>query len=58
MKKSDVFEWIRAMPEDIDPDTLNYTLWLRRTVELAEAEDEKDNIPHDEMERLSEERRG
>ena len=55
MKKSDVLELLSDMPEDVDMERLLATLYLRWKIEQAEATPEEDDIPHEEVERLSEE---
>ena len=52
MKKSDVLELLKDMPEEIDVDKLIYTLYLKRKLELAEADITAGRvIPHEEVER-------
>ncbi len=54
MKKADVQQVVDALPEEgeVDIDTLLYTLWLRRKVELSLAEaDAGQLIPHEDVER-------
>lgn len=54
MKKDDVIELLREMPEDIDADELIYRLYLKQKLETAEAAAEAgDIIPHDEVVRQS-----
>ena len=54
MKKSDVIELLREMPEDIDADELMYRLYLKQKLETAEAAAEAGEIiPHDEVMRQS-----
>lgn len=56
MKKTDVVELMRDMPEDIDFDKLIYALYVRRKIEVAEADaDAGREISQDEFERLTEE---
>ena len=56
MKKSDIMEILRDMPEELDIDKLIYTLYVRRKIELAEADAEAGReISHEEFERLSDE---
>ena len=56
MKKSDIMEILRDMPEELDIDKLIYTLYVRRKIELAEADVEAGReISHEEFERLSDE---
>lgn len=38
MKKSDLLEFIRDEPEELDIDKLIYTLWVRRRIEIGLAE--------------------
>lgn len=56
MKKSDVLELLRDMPEDLDIDKFIYTLFVRRKIEqgLADA-DAGDEISHEEFVKLSDE---
>ena len=54
MKKNDVIELLREMPEDINADELIYRLYLKQKLETAEAAAEAgDIIPHDEVVRQS-----
>ena len=55
MKKCDVLEILREMPEEIDAEQLIYTLYLRRKIELPQATAADDDVPHDEVERLLDE---
>lgn len=52
MKKSDVLEMMRDLPEEMDIDQFIYSLWLWRKVERALA-DEGEDIPHEEVVRES-----
>ncbi len=38
MKKSDVLELLQEMPEELDVEKLIYTLYLKRKLEIAEAD--------------------
>lgn len=56
MKKSDVLELLRDMPEELDVDKFIYTLYVRRMIERGMADaDAGREISHEEFERLSEE---
>jgi hypothetical protein len=56
VRKSDVIELLRDMPEEIDVDKLIYTLYFRRKIEVAEADAEAGReISHEEFEKLSNE---
>ena len=56
MKKHDVLALLRDLPDDIDTDDLMYRLYLRQTLEAAEAAAETgDVIPHDTVVRRSDE---
>lgn len=52
MKKSEVLEILRDLPEDLDVDTFIYTLYVRRRIEIGiAAADAGDLVPHEEIER-------
>jgi hypothetical protein len=54
VKKSDVLELLRDMPEDIDVDKLLYTLYVRRKIEIAEADAEGGrDVSQEEFERIT-----
>ena len=54
MKKSDVLELLREMPDEIDADELMYRLYLKQKLESAEAAAAAGDImPHDEVMRQS-----
>jgi hypothetical protein len=55
MRKRDVVELLQDMPDEIDVQKLMYALYVRHKIERAEARPEDEDIPHDEVERLSEE---
>ena len=56
MKKSEMLEMLRDMPEDLDLAALIYTLYVRRKIELAvAAADAGETISHDELVQQSEE---
>ncbi len=59
MKKSDILELMRELPEDLDDNAVDrfiYTLWVRRKIEHALAEaDREEGMPHDEFVRVSDE---
>lgn len=56
MKKSEILELMRDMPEDLDVERLISTLWFRQKIERALREaGEGDGIPHDELVRQSDE---
>ena len=56
MKKSEVLELLREMPDDIDADDLIYRLYLKQKLEAAEAAAEAgDVIPHADVVRRSDE---
>lgn len=55
MKKHEVLELLRDMPEELDIEKLIYTLYVRRKIELAvAAADDGRVISHDELVRQSE----
>ena len=50
MKKQDVLELLRDMPDDIDTDELMYRLYLKQKIEAAEAAAHAgDLLPHAEV---------
>ena len=54
MKKDDMLELLRKMPDEIDADELMYRLYLKQKVETAEAAAAAgDILPHDEVVRQS-----
>ena len=54
MKKNDVLELLREMPDEIDADELMYRLYLKQKLESAEAAAAAGDImPHDEVVRQS-----
>ena len=56
MKKNDILELLREMPEEVDVDDLIYRLYLKQKLEAAEdAVKAGDLIPHDEVVRRSDE---
>ena len=56
MKKSEILELMRDLPEDLDVDKFIYTLWFRRKIERTVAEAEEDEgLPHEEFVRQSDE---
>lgn len=56
VKKSDILELLRDMPEEIDADELIYRVYLRQKVEAAEAAVEAGQVlSHEEVVRRSEE---
>lgn len=56
MKKSEILDLMRELPEDLDVDAFICTLWFRRKIERALVDAEYDEgIPHDELVRQSEE---
>ena len=56
MKKCEILELMRDLPEDLEVDKFIYTLWFRRKIEHAVAEAEKDEgIPHEEIIKRGEE---
>jgi hypothetical protein len=54
MKKSELLALLEHMPEEFDADSLIYTLFVRRKIEVAEASSENDDVSLDEVDRLSE----
>jgi hypothetical protein len=56
MKKSEVLDLLRRMPDDVDVDDLIYRIYLKQKLEASEAAAEAgDLIPHDEVVRRREE---
>ena len=56
MKKSDVIEMMRDMPDEIDIQKLICALYVRRKVEITDSDaDAGREISHEEFERLTEE---
>ena len=58
MKKADVIKLMRDIPDDkdIDIDKLMYALYVRRKIDIGEADSEAGReISHEEFERLTEE---
>ena len=56
MKKTELLELIREMPEELDVDRLTYTLYVRRKIEIGIADaDAGKSISQEEFEKLSEE---
>ena len=56
MMKSEVFDLLRDLPEDLDIDKFIYTLYVRCQFELGiAAADAGEEISHEEFENLSEE---
>lgn len=56
MKKSELLEMIRELPDDVDIDKLIYTLYVRRQIEIGLADADAGRvISHEEFEKLSEE---
>ena len=56
MMKSEVFDLLRDLPEDLDIDKFIYTLYVRRQIELGiAAADAGEEISHEEFDNLSEE---
>jgi hypothetical protein len=56
MKKSELLELIRELPEDLDIDKFIYTLYVRRKIEIGIADADAGRvITHEEFEKLSEE---
>ena len=56
MKKNEILELLRVMPEDIDADDLIYRLYLKQKLEIAEAAAQADDvIPHEEVVKRSRE---
>jgi predicted transcriptional regulator len=54
VKKNDVLELLREMPEEVNVDDLIYRLYLKQKLEAAEAAAKAgDLIPHDEVVRWS-----
>ena len=56
VKKNDILELLRDMPEDIDAEELIYRVYLRQKLEASEAAVEVGNVlSHEEVVRRSEE---
>ncbi len=56
MKKTDVLDLLRDMPEEIDADELIYRLYLRQKLEASESAVDSGNVlSHEEVVRRSEE---
>ncbi|HEX7343942.1 MAG TPA: hypothetical protein VF398_06740 [bacterium] len=56
MKKNEVLELLREMPDDIDADDLIYRLYLKQKLEVGEAAAEAgDLMSHEEVVRRSNE---
>ena len=56
MKKNDILELLRDMPEDIDAEELIYRVYLRQKLEASDAAVEVGNVlSHEEVVRRSEE---
>ena len=56
VKKSELLEMIRELPDDVDIDKLIYTLYVRRQIEIGLADADAGRvISHEEFEKLSEE---
>ena len=56
MKKNDILELLRDMPEEIDADELIYRVYLRQKLEASEAAVEAGKVlSHEEVVRRSEE---
>ena len=52
MRKEEVLDILEKMPDEVDVDKLIYTLYLKRKLELAEADITAGRvIPHEEVER-------
>jgi hypothetical protein len=55
MKKNDILELLRDMPEEIDAEELMYRLYLRQKLEASEAAVEAGNVlSHEEVVQRSE----
>jgi hypothetical protein len=55
MKKADVLDVVREMPDEIDFEKLIYALYVRRKIEIAEADAQAGReISQEEFERLTE----
>jgi hypothetical protein len=53
VKKSDVLNVLYGMPEELDVESLIYTLWFRHKLELAEADVDAGNlIPHEDVKKV------
>ena len=58
MRKSDVLDPLRDMPEELDIEKLNSMLYVRRKIELGRAAaDAGETISHEELVRQSDDRR-
>ena len=56
MKKNEILELLRDMPQDIDADEFMYRLYLRQKLEASEAAVEVENVlSHGEVVQRSEE---
>lgn len=56
MKKKEVLELLREMPDELDADDLIYRLYLKQKLEIGEAAAASGEIiPHDEVVRRSDE---
>jgi predicted RNA-binding protein YlqC (UPF0109 family) len=56
VKKSEIVELLRDLPEEIDVEKLIYTLYVRRQIEIGLADADAGRfITHQEFEKLSEE---
>jgi hypothetical protein len=56
MKKADVIEMLRDLPDELDPEEIIYRIYLKSKIDRAEAEVAAGNvIPHDEVFRILEE---
>ena len=56
MKKSDVFDLLRDMPDDLDPEELIYRVYLKEKLEASEAAAAAgDVLSHEEVVRLTDE---
>lgn len=56
MKKSDVFDLLRDMPEELDSEDLIYRIYLKEKLERAEAAAAAgDVVPHAEVEKMIDE---
>ena len=56
MRKADVLQVVRDMPDEIEFDKLIYALYVRRKIEIAEADAEAGcEISQEEFERLTDE---
>jgi predicted transcriptional regulator len=56
LKKSDVFDLLRDMPDDLDPEELIWRLYLKEKIERAEAAVAAgDVVSHAEVEKMIDE---